>query len=78
MSGFYCSKCGRTTGRLPAGAIFCPSCGSQGLRSYSSRRPPVRIACPVEGCDQQVWADGGVNPGTLQHAWEHVSREVRP
>ena len=66
--GWYCSKCGATTQCLPVGAVTCAQCGALGLRRFNGKRP-VRVACPVEDCGERVWADGGVNPGALQHVW---------
>ena len=72
--GWYCSKCGRVYSALPSGLVTC-ECGTLGLRGYEGKRP-VRIDCPVEECTRRVWRDG-VNPGELQHKWEHEDYAAR-
>ena len=66
--GFYCSKCGATFASPGSGAIYCGRCGNMGLRQFEGARPR-RVPCPVKGCREEVWHDGGVNPGYLQHNW---------
>lgn len=65
--GWYCSRCGATTKRLPVGAVTCARCGALGLRGYDNARP-VRVPCPVGACAEKVW-DDGVNPLVAQHQW---------
>lgn len=85
--GYYCSKCGWATRNLPELTVVCRSCGAIGLRGFDNEEP-VAVPCPVEGCTRNVWDDGGVNPGELQHKWTHtdfaslirdrINREARP
>lgn len=62
---WYCSNCGATYSSPGYGLITCQRCGHLGLRGCE--RKPVRVVCPVGGCDFTGWDDGGVNDDLGRH-----------